>query len=219
MKNLNVIFNAILGVAVLGLYILYFTSIGSKNNPTENKKVEKAKERKEAVKKIKEKGGLNIAFVDVDSINNKYEFVKEARKDAETQTRILQAEFRKKQEKLQREIVLFQQTAKSMTLAEAKAKEQELMRKQQEFELEGQSRTNSVLKQEQELNRKIVENISDFIKRYAEENGYDYILTYSGAVAGTIYGNPGLDVTEEIIEGLNEEYKGEEKKEKKGKKK
>ena len=48
--------------------------------------------------------------------------------------------------------------------------------------------------------------IDAFIKIYAKENGFDLIVgtTSSGNV---LYGADGIDVTEELLKALNEQYK------------
>ena len=48
--------------------------------------------------------------------------------------------------------------------------------------------------------------INSFVKQYAEQEGYDIILgtTQSGSL---LYANNALDITEEIVEALNQYYK------------
>jgi outer membrane protein len=54
----------------------------------------------------------------------------------------------------------------------------------------------------------ISNQINSFIKKYAEEQGYDIILgtTASGSI---LYGNKQYDITEAVIKELNEQYKNE----------
>ena len=60
--------------------------------------------------------------------------------------------------------------------------------------------------EDHKLTEGIVNQIDAFIKIYAKENGFDLIVgtTSSGNV---LYGADGIDVTEEILKALNEQYK------------
>lgn len=57
---------------------------------------------------------------------------------------------------------------------------------------------NAAMQAQQTVN----DSINAFIKEYNEKRGYDAILFK----AATLYINPALDITEEVIEGLNARY-------------
>ena len=50
------------------------------------------------------------------------------------------------------------------------------------------------------------DSITNFIKEYNATKGYDFILTRVGDEI--LYANEAYDITEEIVEGLNQRYKG-----------
>ena len=65
------------------------------------------------------------------------------------------------------------------------------------------------------MNKKLMDNINDFIKKYAEQNGYAFIFSYSKNAAvsgGLMYGKDALDITLDVVKGLNEAYKPEKEK-------
>jgi len=62
--------------------------------------------------------------------------------------------------------------------------------------------------QEKEVVDKMNKNIDEFIKKYAEKNSYKMILGYKQGVTAW-YVDPKLDVTQEVLKGLNEEYKNQ----------
>ncbi len=211
MKNTSSIINIVLGIAVVILYILHFTQSSASKTETTPSKKNTAKENTKNDTESDVKAVLKVAYVNVDSLDSKYEFSINARKTMQTKERILQSDLEKRAMNLQNEVVTFQKTMNTMTMDQAKGREQELMKKQQDLEQYRQSAGSGYMKEEQELQKKLLNNINGFMKKYAEENGYDYILTYSGAGSGTLYGNPALDITEPVIKGLNEEYKAEKK--------
>ena len=55
----------------------------------------------------------------------------------------------------------------------------------------------------------MIKRVSDFVAKF--NNGrYDYILAYTTAnISSVLYAKPGLDITKEIVDGLNTEYKAQ----------
>ncbi len=56
------------------------------------------------------------------------------------------------------------------------------------------------------LNNKVYYAVKDFIERYNEEHQFALILTTSAATNTVLNENPGLDITADVLKGLNEEY-------------
>ena len=50
------------------------------------------------------------------------------------------------------------------------------------------------------------ENISDYLKAYGDKNNLQLVLTYSRG-SDVLYANQGLEITNEVIAGLNEAHK------------
>ena len=53
-------------------------------------------------------------------------------------------------------------------------------------------------------------DLKSYVKDYGKENGYTYIFGDNDS-GGMLYGSESLDITEEIIEGLNKKYPTETK--------
>ncbi|GAA3566344.1 OmpH family outer membrane protein [Snuella lapsa] len=53
----------------------------------------------------------------------------------------------------------------------------------------------------------IIIKVKDFVKNYGKTNGYTYILGTSDAAATVLYGTEENDLTQIILDALNEEYK------------
>ena len=79
-------------------------------------------------------------------------------------------------------------------------KEQEIVQLEQtltlEFEKEGLQK-----------NQALRDSINKFIAEYNQNKGYDFIITKLGE--NLLYANPKYDITQEIINGLNEHYANE----------
>jgi outer membrane protein len=83
------------------------------------------------------------------------------------------------------------------------------MKKEQEVVQLEQSLTLEFEKEGLEKNQKLRESINNYVKEYNAEKGYDFIITKLGE--NLLYANPALDITQEIVDGLNERYAAEQK--------
>lgn len=153
-----------------------------------------------------------FAYINVDTLMEKYLVYKEMKKDFETQSRIKSSDLRNSGASFENDVTNFQKTIANMPVGEAKAQERQIALKEQEFEgrrnelMKRQQEAESDLyKQEQAMLKKIMDNINDFVKKYAEENGYTFIFSYSkaNALSGLMYGQSALDITTDVVKGLN----------------
>ena len=60
--------------------------------------------------------------------------------------------------------------------------------------------------EEERLEAEILEQVNDAVKEYAEEHGYDVILGATGD-GSILHSEEALDITDELIEVLNRNYK------------
>jgi outer membrane protein len=75
---------------------------------------------------------------------------------------------------------------------------QQLQQEEQQLQMQGQTEMDSLVKK-----------VRVQIRNYGEDNGYDFILG-GGEGGGVLYGKEAKDVTDEIVEILNENYKDQE---------
>jgi Skp family chaperone for outer membrane proteins len=64
-----------------------------------------------------------------------------------------------------------------------------------------------ILNSNQTLVQGVLNQINDFIKKYSEDHGYTFVFgtTNDGTL---LFGNKGVDITEDVLEELNTEYSG-----------
>jgi outer membrane protein len=86
-----------------------------------------------------------------------------------------------------------------------------LARKQQELATFNQSAGNELANEEAKENEKLYNKVSDYLKTHAKAKGYKLVLTYSKSNPSVLYADSSLDVTKEVVEGLNAEYKKDKK--------
>lgn len=80
------------------------------------------------------------------------------------------------------------------------AKREELINYSREIEEKTQEENDKLM-------QGVLNQINSYVEQYGQSNGYDVILgtTISGNV---LYGQKHLDITEDILRGLNEDFKG-----------
>ena len=88
----------------------------------------------------------------------------------------------------------------------AEAARQDLLEKNQKLQQLQQEMTEKMMKEQSELNKKLFESITNFLTEYNKEKGYEIVL--STVVAGNVlYAADGFDITQDVVKGLNEQYK------------
>lgn len=195
MKNLSLILNVVLAIAVIALYVLHFSSKSSVSEDIQAVAAE-----------VDGKKGLKIAYINSDTLLKHYDFFKEAAERLDKRREKLEAEFANRARGYQTEVSNFQRNAQSMTIGQARATEEELMKKQQNLYQYQENLTQQLMKEEAEVNEELYENISRFLKEYGKQNNLEVVLTYQKG-SGVLYANDSLDITYNVITGLNEAYK------------
>lgn len=150
----------------------------------------------------------------------------------EQRTAILEQQLEQMAGELQAKMADFESKGRTMneTLRNMKMQElQSLQQNAQTFSLEAdqeitqlqQRLQNELLDKELKGTRQVQENIKKFLKEYNEEYDFTYVLAYSSEAGGILLGNPALDITKDVVAGLNDIYNAEQaaKKEAEGKKK
>ena len=151
------------------------------------------------------KSNLVLAYVNSDSLAANYLYFAEVNSQLEEQRAKYEKEFANRATGLQRQIEDFQKTANNMTLAQGRAVEEDLTRKQQNLQQYQQTLTQNLLKEEAKLNKELYEKVSKFLENYGKEHKLDFIFKHSSG--GEIwYGDSSMDITNNVIEGLNTAY-------------
>lgn len=152
--------------------------------------------------------GIRVAYYHVDSMNENYQLVKDVSADIEKQIKAKSSSF-------EAEVKSFENWATGM---EKKMRNGELLSSEEKkFAEQFQKRQMELAQKEQRLGGQIQElqmkeldrasnRVNAFVKEYALKHGYDMIFQYQKG-GQIIYINEAFDVTEDIINGLNEEYK------------
>ena len=201
MKNINYIISGILGLAIIGLFIMNFTN---------NSEGESVQNNVPANSEITE-SGISVAYFKVDSVLANWDLYFDQQKDLASKQKQMETDFESKSKGFMKRVEDAQYKIQKglVTRAEAEqlqqqlgAEEQNLMNLQNNYA--AQLQEEGIVK-----NRQMIEKIEQYLKKYNEDNGYSYIFSYSFG-GNLLYGNEAFDITSEVIEGINKEYPVEE---------
>jgi outer membrane protein len=152
-----------------------------------------------------EKG--DIVFVRMDSIINTFDMYHDLRKVYEEDVTKADTDLRTKAESFRKEVTDFQEKSDKglITRSQAEQEQGRLLRRQQTLEEEQNKIRNELAEKEIVLLNQIQNAIMTYVNKYNEEKGYSMIISTTGN-STVLYGNPGLDITRDIIQGINDEY-------------
>lgn len=167
-----------------------------------------SKQNPEATAPVIAEGGLKIAYVDTDTIMAKYQYAIDLNEELLAYKDQQEKYYQQQMTQFQTDYNNYLQTGASMTLTQQQAKEAELKQRMEKMSTLEQELMAKVAERQLSENTKLLNAIFAFIREYnAANQQFDVILRKSFNDTPVLYANPAMDITEEILAGLNEEYK------------
>ena len=195
-NRILIICNAVLFLGLIGIYVLHFAS------------TPKNKVNAEATEPLQKEGGLTIAYVDTDTLLAKYQYALDMQKELENYRDQQERYYQQQVAQFQTDYQNYLKTGSTMTLTQQQAKEEELKKRMEKMQTLEQELMGKVAERQLAENTKLLNAIFAYIREYNLANQqFDIIMRKTFDASPTLYLNPGLDITQEIIDGLNEEYK------------
>lgn len=211
MKNLSLILNGVLAIAVgILFYQVHALKTGNASYNTTN---ETDASEKPIITSNTTLADTKIAYINTDSINEHYAYIADFTKVLRNKKNNIEAQMQSLTAKFQQDYEAFQQSAQAGI-----APQSELMKQEENLKRQQQDLANKELQMQnlglelEEKNMELNKNVKTYLKTF--NNGkFDYILSYSDLVPTILLTNPKLDITNDVLKGLNAEYNA-----KKGKK-
>ena len=148
-----------------------------------------------------------IVYVNSDSLLTKYQYFKDIKTRLEAKTKTAQQDMAAKAQAFQREVAQYQQQQSTLPADQRAATEERLGRKDQELKAYQQNAGAALQNEQQQENEKLYDKVADYLKVYAKKKGFKMVLTYSKGNSAILFADESLDVTSEVIVGLNDAYK------------
>lgn len=155
---------------------------------------------------------LKIAYVDIDSLLNNYKFSVTLRNEMLRKGENMRMTLSEKAKVIQADMEDFQRKMENNVYATRQRAEEEqarILKSQEDYARLEQRLVNELSAEEQKNNLILRDSINNFLKDYNVANGYDLIL--SRMADNILLANEALDITKEVIDGLNNRYAGSDK--------
>ncbi|MDD2490692.1 MAG: OmpH family outer membrane protein [Bacteroidales bacterium] len=195
MKNASIILNSVLAVAVIALYILHFSS---KPAPTQSG------ESGEAIVA----GQGSVVYIQIDSLMNQYDMFNDLKSELESKAQVIQDDLSKRGRAFERDYKDWEEKIQKglITRGQAEAQQQQLAARQQELQSLGQQKQMEMAEEENVLFNKVMNALTTYLKKYNEEKRFSVIINSSAAMNTVLEADSALNITKEVVTGLNEEY-------------
>jgi outer membrane protein len=197
MKNVLPVITAVLAVLVGVLFYLHF-----KNHSEIDKITDKVTKQDTMANRP-----LKIAYVDLDSIQEKYEYYRAKMTDFDKKKENADRELNSSFQKIENERVAFVQRGNNITQVEAESFQRDYTRKMQNLENQKRVMENQIQEEGIKTMEELRKRINEFLDEYNKTQGYSYIFSYSAGLNVLFYKDPVYNITNEVVNGLNDAYR------------
>lgn len=188
MKSINWVVNGVLAIAILVLFYLHFNAAET------------------TIKTSAVSGsGTKVAYFEIDSIQNNYEFFKEVKnelqvKDIENakQLTVLKNAFTAKYQDLQK-------SGQYLSQAELGSRQQELAQLEKNYTNKEQQLSQELQEESYRRLQEVKKKIEAFLISYNKNKEFAYIFSSNPDMM--YYKDTAYDITVDIVKGLNSEFK------------
>ncbi|WP_421918239.1 OmpH family outer membrane protein [Marinifilum sp.] len=195
MKNLSVALNAVLVVAVAILYFVQFSGKGESKN----------------VKTVAEEGA--VVYINTDSLLSNYNFSRDLNEKFLKKQEDSRTDFNFKAQKLEKEAMEFQRKLQNngfLNRQRAEEAQQKLIAKQQNLQQLDRELSAELMGEQQANSKRLFDSVTNYLKEYNSTRNHSLILSTTQG-GNVLFSQDGLDITQEIIDGLNARYTPETK--------
>lgn len=199
MKNLSILLNIILLAAVGYLYYYDFSG----------KKVKDVVAKISSSQMAADSNGRfpPLAYVELDSLNENITFIKERRKELESEMKAIEAEQENAYKTLQTQSDNFAKKGAAITEAEAQAFQGKLMDQKQQIDTRKQMLSQKLNEKSFGIMEDIQKKLKEFLTEYNKDKKFMYIFTTGTGLDYMVYKDSSLNITNDVIKGMNEKMK------------
>jgi len=198
MKNVSIIINAVLAVAVVILFVLVLG----------NKSQQHPKEETFVMNDSLFVLTLPVAYVNIDSLLLNYQFAKDANEALIKKEENSRLTFNTRARQLQDEVAEFQRKLENNAFLSRERAEREqtrLMQKQQELQELEAKLAQELFVEQQRVNEQLRDTITNFLAEYNKSKKYEIILSNT-LNDNVLHANKKYDITPDVIEKLNKRF-------------
>ena len=194
MKQFSTILNIVLLLAVGYLYFIHFSTD------------KKSKFVGNSVSKHVDSclGEPIIAYVDLDSLNNNVNFIKQRKKELEVEQNSIANEYENAYRDMENQKNTFLKKGNAITQQEAEEFQAKLMQRQQQIEATKQSKAQNLAQKGAKIMEDLQAKMKEFLSEYNKDKKYTYILATGTGLDYLFYKDSTRNITPDVVKGLNE---------------
>lgn len=200
MKKTSFLVQAILAVAVIVLYVLHFCGSGEKGFAPG------VMSGSDSSSVVAAEG--SIVYIQIDSLVNKYDMFHELRLEFEQKAKAADDDLTKRGRSFEREAKDFQEKVQKglITRSQAEELQMKLQQKQQDLQQYAEKLRVDMSEEEAVMLRRIYDAVLTYLTEYNKSHNYSLILSTSGSTNAVMQGHPSLNITQDVLKGLNSAY-------------
>lgn len=151
-------------------------------------------------------GDLKVAYVEIDSLMSQYQFCKDYTLLLTKKSENIRATLNQKAKTLDSEAQDFQRKIQNNAFTQERAEQENarLLKMQQDLQALQERLSNEFDAETVKYNNAMRDSITSFLKIYNKDKGFSLILSKAGD--NMLLADPALDITNEIVAGLNKRY-------------
>ena len=196
MKNFTIGLNVFLVAAVAILFYLHFSNTKKSTLTLQANKQEI-------------NNNFKIAYFEMDSIENNYEYLKDVRNTLRALEQQKSSELLGLKNANKAKLSDYQKKGNAMTQEEMVKANDDLMKLDNELKTQEQIKSQELQDESMKKIQAVKKEIEDYLKDFNKDKNYSYILSSSTDI---IYLKDSIyNITNEVIKGLNEQYKKKKK--------
>jgi outer membrane protein len=206
MKRLPLILSAISVLAVILLYILYFTD-------KEDNEISVRQSDKDAVSQLDISPDA-IAYINIDTVVNNYDLYFDLKQRFEKKYKTSEAELSSKEKAYKKEVEDYQYKVQRglVTRSEAQKLEQDILNEQQNLLRLQEDLRLELAEEEQVMLRQVLNSIMVYLEELQSVYKYKFVFGTTAIGGNVLYADKELDITRQVVKGLNERYRQEKSK-------
>jgi outer membrane protein len=152
-----------------------------------------------------------VAYINGDSINSNYQFIKDKEAQLQNNLKGADAEFQReyaKREKEAQELIQYAQS-KQLPEDEARVVEERLAQLEGEIQQIEAKMSGDIAAKKEAMMKELNDRVKQYLEHFSLEKNIDFVLNYQEGIPIVLHGNPAFNVTAEVLAGLNQEYQQE----------
>jgi outer membrane protein len=144
-----------------------------------------------------------IVYIQLDSLVNQYDMYNDLKSELESKVQAVQEDLTKKGRSFESAVKDFQAKIDKglLTRSQSEEQQQKLVEREQNLQGLSQQKQMELAEEEAVMMRRVMDAIQTYITKYNQDKGYALILSVP-----VLAGDPSLNITQDILAGLNEEY-------------